>query len=132
MAGRNEFTRPIPQPWTRCHPVGWSKDCICTSSSLTTPPTPSLITCETTGRANRGWEGWYSRPAPRPVIPPQSWTATDPRETGEDRSVATAAIPARWVAMASISSMNPIAAPSARAALRSSLKKDLIFRAVAP
>ena len=26
-----------------CMPVGSSKDCICTSSSLTTPPTPSLV-----------------------------------------------------------------------------------------
>src|SRR4051794_29499302 len=26
-----------------CQPVGWSNDCICTSSSLTTPPTPSLM-----------------------------------------------------------------------------------------
>src|SRR3954453_24227176 len=26
-----------------CQPVGWSNDCICTSSSLAPPPTPSLM-----------------------------------------------------------------------------------------
>ena len=41
-------------------------------------------------------------------------------------------IPAREAAMASISSMKPTAPPSARAALRSSLKYARIFRFVCP
>ena len=41
-------------------------------------------------------------------------------------------MPPRRIAIASISSMNPIAPPSVRAALRSALKYARIFFAVAP
>ena len=37
------MTRSTTQVCAFCHPVGSSKDCIWTSSSLTTPPTPSEI-----------------------------------------------------------------------------------------
>ena len=40
--------------------------------------------------------------------------------------------PPRAMAIASISSMKPIAPPSVRAALRSALKYERILRAVAP
>ncbi len=82
-----------------------SKLCICTSSSLTMPPVP--------------WEilGEISNPLP-----------------GEWLSMARGLkfMPPRRVAMASISSMKPIAPPSIRATLRSWRKKVRILRAVMP
>ena len=41
--GRKRLTMLTTAPCSFCAPMGWSKDCICTSSSLTTPPTPSLM-----------------------------------------------------------------------------------------
>ncbi len=78
-------------------PVGSSNDCICTSSSLTTPPVPSLTTALVTTPGCRSASNGLAANAVWPMPP-------------------------RRVAMASISSMNPIAPPSARAALRSALK----------
>ena len=46
--------------------------------------------------------------------------------------IVVADTPPRAIAMASISSMKPMAPPSARAALRRALKYDRILRAVAP
>ena len=73
---------------SRRGPVGSSKLCICTSSSLTTPGTPS-------------------------------WAEPDPEVE-------------RAAPMASNSSMNPMAPPSERAALRSALKNARILRLVWP
>ena len=88
-------------------PVGSSNDCICTSSSLTTPPVPSLTTALVTTRGTRN------------------------ASNGLDATAADA-MPPRRIAIASISSMKPIAPPSVRAALRSALKYARIFFAVAP
>ena len=87
--------------------VGSSNDCICTSSSLTTPPVPSLITALVTTCGTR-------------------------KASNGLAATAAADMPPRRIAIASISSMNPIAPPSVRAALRSALKYARIFLAVAP
>ena len=42
-AGRYRLTMSTNLVRSFCSPVGSSNDCICTSSSLTTPPTPSLV-----------------------------------------------------------------------------------------
>ena len=83
--------------------VGSSKDCNWMSSSLITPANPS--------------------PRLRWIVDPaegSSWRASGSR------------IPFRATPIASISSMNPIAPPSRRAALRSCLKKLAILRLVWP
>ncbi len=77
--------------------LGWSNDCICTSSSLTTPPVPSLIIDEA-------------------IVPGRGLVAIGEALRSEPSS------PPRLVAMASISSMNPIAPPSDRAARRNAAK----------
>ena len=91
-------------------PVGSSNDCIWTSSSLTTPPVPSDTTALVTVRGRRTRSNGLATNA----------------EADAD------AIPPRAMAIASISSMKPIAPPSARAALRRALKYARIFLAVAP
>ena len=103
-SGSQLLSRSTTKPCSRSARVGWSKLCSWISSSLTMPATPS-----------RPWE----------------------RDTvGAARAAAPSAgvirIPAREAAMASISSMKPTAPPSARAALRSSLKYERIFRFVCP
>jgi len=52
--------------------------------------------------------------------------------TGAASGIGAAFSPPRAIAMASISSMNPMAPPSWRAALRRALKYERIFLAVAP
>ena len=74
---------------------------------MTTPPVPSLITALVTVCGTRN-------------------ASNGPAATIAD------AMPPRRIAIASISSMNPIAPPSVRAALRSALKYARIFFAVAP
>ncbi len=96
-------------------PVGSSKDCICTSSSLTTPPTPSDV-------IDRFCTEVAAQDAPAnadgsPVIPPQS---IDVMRAAS--GIVVALTPPRAIAIASISSMKPMAPPSWRAALRSALK----------
>src|SRR3954452_12817650 len=120
-----------------CQPVGWSKDCICTSSSLTTPPTPSLMKPLRTSAL-------FMRPGPdepvagdarkldgRLVTAPQHCTEPAMVE-GATSGAAVIDSPRRVAPIASISSMNAIAPPSASAALRASLKNLRIFIAVAP
>ena len=89
--------------------VGWSNDWSWMSSSFTTPEMPSLELRSISG------------PEPEPKI-----FAARPDGAGEYR------MPLRAPAIASISSMKPIAPPSSRAALRSSLKKLRILRPVWP
>ena len=112
-----------------CLPVGSSKDCICTSSSLTTPPTPSLIIALVTVAGDEAAAASGDRVLDgSPVRPPQRRTPMARTASG----MGVAETPPRAMAIASISSMKPIAPPSARAALRSALKYERILRAVAP
>jgi hypothetical protein len=82
---------------------GWSNDCIWIRSSLTIPLVPEEIPIRLTSRA---------------------CTVSGAGEAAED--------PPRSAPMASISSMNPMAPPSRRAALRSARKKERIFTFVMP
>ena len=100
-AGSRRFTAATMRLTKRWPRVGWSNDCICTSSSLTTPPVPSEIIGETTVARSLVADN-------EPSMPP------------------------RRIAIASISSMKPIAPPSRRAASRSAAKYARILRAVAP
>ncbi len=102
------------QAWARWAPVGWSKDCSCTSSSLTTPPTPSETTdgCRPAGPSAYAG-GWAfaqgsAYAGGRPARATHRGSPTPVRTGGR----LVAASPRREVAMASISSMKPIAPPS--------------------
>jgi len=101
--GRKRFTAAITLLSCFADPVGSSNDCICTNSSFTTPPVPSLTT------ALRTTAGVRARKKP-PVRPTSTALLESPTT------------PPRAVAIASISSMNPIAPPSALAALRRATK----------
>ena len=115
-----------------CQPVGSSKDCICTSSSLTTPPTPSLVIERlTTVPVAAPETAALAYDDGSPSRPPQHRTPVE-ADTDEVDGCAVIDRPPRAIAIASISSMKPIAPPSWRAALRSALKYERILRAVAP
>src|SRR3954454_17053644 len=115
-----------------CQPVGWSNDCICTSSSLTTPPTPSLMKpLLTKPLADESVAGAVRNVDGRLVTAPQHCTERAIVEGGTS-GAAVIESPRRVAPIASISSMNAIAPPSASAALRASLKNLRIFIAVAP
>ncbi len=86
--GSSRLVRSTKKLVNFCVPVGSSKLCICTSSSLTMPAPPSRL----------------------PFTP----------------------MPLRAAPMASNSSMNPMAPPSERAALRNALKKARTLRFVWP
>ncbi len=101
--GKYRFSRRFHQLAKRVGRGLSSKLCICTRSSLTTPPTPSEMA------------GDITRPPGTPV------------------AIAVAVeMPPRRIPMASNSSMNPMAPPSARATLRKCRKKPRILRAVMP
>src|SRR3954449_7458937 len=112
-----------------CQPVGWSNDCIWTSSSLTTPPTPSLMNPLLT--SDEPVAGDARKLDGRLVTAPQHCTERAIVE-GATSGAAVIDSPRRVAPIASISSMNAIAPPSASAALRASLKNLRIFIAVAP
>ena len=83
---------------------GWSKDCIWMSSSLTIPPVEGDVNGATTRCSPvAGRGGAGDAPSPLRVAP-----------------------------IASISSMNPMAPPSFRAAFRNALKNERIRDAVIP
>ena len=105
LAGSSRLARARKKLTSLSVGVGSSNDCIWTSSSLTTPPVPSLTT---------------------------AFLTTPPNGRTSNALAVIDDMPPRAVAMASISSMNPIAPPSVRAALRSALKYARIFFAVAP
>ena len=102
-AGSHRFAQSIPPLFTRVENRGASNDCSCTSSSFTTPVMPSPV---------------FERCTPAGAIAASSY--------------GSARMPERAPAIASISSMNPIAPPSSRAARRSSLKNERILRFVCP
>src|SRR5947209_17558923 len=104
-----------------CHPVGWSNDCICTSSALTTPPTPSLMNPLLTVAGFAAVAGKDRNDDGKLVTAPQH--CTDFASVAGARSgAAVIDNPRRVAPMASTSSMKAMAPPSASAALRASLK----------
>src|SRR3954468_96608 len=94
-----------------CQPVGWSNDCICTSSSLTTPPTPSLMKPFVTIPEADGPDDGSDRNDDGNVVTPPQHCTDFARSAPPVAGCAVIARPRRVTPIASISSMNAIAPP---------------------
>ena len=96
-------------PCSFCTPVGESNDCICTSSSLTTPPVPSFIIWLVT---SDGCAAATERAGIDPTLPQHCTEAAELMAVdGATSGAAVMLRPCRFVPIASISSMNMIAPP---------------------